>query len=311
MGRRGWKNLWAALILALAVAGFAAERRWAVHLIPQAGMLCALVAAACLWRRLWVGAALWGIAGVAALTPVLPSYVPHAAAPRPGCTLTVVTFNQYEGRPDDAAAAALLARLHPDVIFAQKAYDNVHLRDALLAQGFSGYFSFPSPTRPDLILSRIPIEHAEDDRVGIWTDVAVEGRTVRLKNMYATRPNRSWTEYLDYHEQLLRQVDAHTGPLVLAGDANSTAFTPEMRALRRRLRDAWDEAGFGAGMTFPAPWRRFGLFGPWMRIDYVLHDEAFDAVAARRIADATAAGHYPVWAELVLAGSGTAGAPCR
>ena len=50
--------------------------------------------------------------------------------------------------------------------------------------------------------------------------------------------------------------------------------------------------------------------GPWLRIDYILHDRAFDAVSARRVDDASGAGHYPVAADLVFAGAGAPGQPC-
>ena len=47
-----------------------------------------------------------------------------------------------------------------------------------------------------------------------------------------------------------------------------------------------------------------------MRIDYILHDGTFDTLSARRIHDATGAGHYPVAADLVFAGAGNPGQPC-
>jgi endonuclease/exonuclease/phosphatase family metal-dependent hydrolase len=53
------------------------------------------------------------------------------------------------------------------------------------------------------------------------------------------------------------------------------------------------------------------MIGPWLRIDYIFHNRAFDAVSARRIDDATGAGHFPVLAKLVLAGAGKPGAPCE
>jgi len=180
-----------------------------------------------------------------------------------------------------------------------------------LVEVFLRYYSFPSPTKPDLILSRFPIIRADDDPLGIWVDVAVEGRIVRLKNMYAPRPNRDWSAYVAYHAGLRQQVGDYKGPLILAGDGNATMFTPEIRALRDILQDVWDQGGFGLGFTFPGPWRRLGMLGPWLRIDYIFHDAALDTVSARRVDDVTGAGHYPVWAELHLVDAGKFGTPCK
>ena len=77
-----------------------------------------------------------------------------------------------------------------------------------------------------------------------------------------------------------------------------------MQALHEVLGDAWQTGGVGFGFTFPGPHRgRFsGRLGPWLRIDYILYDGAFDTVAVRRLADSAGAGHYPVWAKLAFAG---------
>lgn len=301
----------ALIALAVGVLGFWAAEPWSLHLMPQAGLAALAAAVLCAVLRLWPASGGFLLAGAAALAPVAPLYFPHGTPPRPGCTLSVVSFNMLENPPEFEGAARLLARLHPDIIFAQKVYGTERLRDLLLAAGLAGYYSFPSAQKPDLILSRFPITRTVEDTTGIWADIRVEGRTVTLKNMYMTRPNHDWAGYLGDHQRLRAWVSAHRGPLILSGDANTTPFTPEIRALEALLTDAWRERGFGLGATFPAPWRLMGRLGPFLRIDYIFHDSTFDAVAARRVDDATGAGHYPVWAELVFAGAGQAGSPCE
>lgn len=305
------RELSALAALGIGVAAYVAGRFWLQHFIPLIGLACVAAVALCAGLRLWVGAAGWAIAAAVALAAVIPAYLPREAVVRPGCRLSVVEFNKQEEHPDDAGAARLLARLHPDLLFAEKVYDTSGFRDVLLAAGFAGYYSFPSQQHPDLILSRFPIVRTGDEWNWFWADIAVEGREVRLENMYATRPTADWRQHLEDMAWLRARARDRHGPLILAGDANATPFAREVRELREVLPDTWDEAGWGLGATFPGPWRRAGLFGPWLRIDYIFHNAAFDAVSARRIDEAAGAGHYPVWAELALAGAGTPGEPCR
>lgn len=284
------------------------------HVVPQLGAVSLVIGVLCAARRLWIGGAVWLVTAMIALWPIAPSYLPHLANLPTGCRLSVVTFNHLEGHPDDAGAARLIAGLHPDIVFAQKVYDTEAFRAALVAAGFGGFHSFLSPGNSQLILSRFPIVRTQDDRDGIWSDVVIADAEVRLRGLYAPRPigeNGKPALYWDYYARLEQEIAARSTPLILAGDGNASIFTPEIDDLRRRLRDAWDEAGFGLGATFPGPWRRIGIFGPFVRIDYIFHDDAFAAVAARRVNDAAGAGHYPVWAELAFAGHGGAGERCQ
>jgi endonuclease/exonuclease/phosphatase (EEP) superfamily protein YafD len=305
---RRWRRESIALAALLAgIAEFALGQFWAQHLMPQIGFFCVICAVLCLICRFWVAGACWAAAAVLPLLQVAPLYLPHRATLRPGCQVTVLAFNQLEENPDNAGAAALIARRHPDILFADKVYALDEFR-GLLLEKLPDYSSAGFGAL--LILSRFPISHSSDLRFGIVADATIADREVRLLNMYMIRPNRNFAAYREEYEKLYSWLRGERGPLIVGGDGNTTAFTPEMRSIRTLLKDSWDEAGWGLGATFPGPWRRAGMVGPWMRIDYVLHDSAFDTLAARRIDEAAGAGHYPVAADLVLAGSGTPGKPC-
>jgi vancomycin resistance protein VanJ len=308
-GSHRLRELSAVAALGVAVAEFVVGHVWARNVLPQLGLGALAVAALCMLSRLYVAGAAWFGAAILALVPVVPAYLPRHSPVRPGCTLTVVNFNKEENPPDDAGAIHFLAGLHPDIIFAEKAYGPAQFAAALLAHGLAGYSSFPAGAAT-LILSRFPIIHSFAGRRIVSADILVESRTVRLLNMYITRPNLDRTAYLADYRALYRQILAEKGPLILAGDGNATVYAKEVRRLRRLVRDAWSEKGFGLGATFPGPWRRLGMLGPWLRIDYIFHNDAFDTAAVRRLAAAAGAGHYPVWAKLVLAGTGHPGEPC-
>jgi vancomycin resistance protein VanJ len=312
--RRARSSLLAFCAWAAGLAGFFAVEDTARHLIPQLGAACLLIGILCAARRLWLGGTVWIVTAAIALWPIIPNYLPRDAKRSDGCRLAVVTFNHLEGHGDNAGAAKLIAGLHPDIVFAQKVYDTEAFRDALLAAGFDGFHSFLSSGNAELILSRFPIIRTKDDHDGIWGDVAIAGEEVRLRGLYAPRPVGETGKpelYREYYARLDDEIRARTAPLIVAGDGNASIFTPEIQRLQMLLRDAWDEGGFGLGATFPGPWRRIGILGPFVRIDYIFHSDAFAAIAARRIGDAAGAGHYPVWAELSFLGHGSAQERCR
>lgn len=316
--RRLRTQLGAIVLLGICLGGFYARYDLTQHVTPQFGFACAVVAIVWAIGRLPLAAVVWFVVGTVFLWPVLPQYLPRRAAVPPGCRLVVVTFNERSDRRDDTAAAQNIVALKPDILFVQKAFTPDALRTALISAGWHHFDSLPSPGNKELIASRFPIVRSHDDRQGIWADIVIAGETVRLYGFSAPRgidegaddPGNP-TFHDDYFTTLTADIAANTGPLILAGDGNASVFSPEMKALRAEVGDAWNEAGYGLGATFPGPWRRIGWLGPFVRIDYILHNRAFAAVSARRVKDATGAGHYPVVAQLVFREHGDDGAACR
>lgn len=141
-------------------------------------------------------------------------------------------------------------------------------------------------------------------------DLDWQGQAIRLVNFHMSTPGRlspgSLLARYDIRQGQAADLAAYAsqveGPLILAGDANSAELNDAYRTITAAgLRDAWREAGFGLGFTFP---RHLGALQPaWMaRIDHVFLSGAWRITAAH-IAD-TAAGsdHRAVIVELGLAG---------
>jgi endonuclease/exonuclease/phosphatase family metal-dependent hydrolase len=68
--------------------------------------------------------------------------------------------------------------------------------------------------------------------------------------------------------------------------------------------DSYREAGWGLGFTFPAngPYATsvFQWIPPLVRLDYIFHDAAFEAVEARVWPTSGGSDHLPVFAALAL-----------
>jgi endonuclease/exonuclease/phosphatase family metal-dependent hydrolase len=90
--------------------------------------------------------------------------------------------------------------------------------------------------------------------------------------------------------RLLADLARDSGPAIVGGDANCTSLSMPYRILTGDLVDAWREAGFGLGHTFPGsdiPESDRPRLGSWYvpqwlaRIDYILHSEEWETLSAR------------------------------
>jgi endonuclease/exonuclease/phosphatase (EEP) superfamily protein YafD len=101
-------------------------------------------------------------------------------------------------------------------------------------------------------------------------------------------------------------VDGQPEPLVLLGDLNSAPMSEVYGTLSARLTDAFTEAGWGAGHTWPAEGGNFyNIPHPprLVRIDYVFHSAEWRAEEARVGGWDGVSDHHPVVARLRLLSS--------
>ena len=87
-------------------------------------------------------------------------------------------------------------------------------------------------------------------------------------------------------DRVRRHMESSPYPVIVAGDFNDTPVSYTYRVMRRGLKDAFVEAGYGAGFTYRGKY-------PPNRIDYVLYSDGiectdFDIVKVRY------SDHYPV-----------------
>jgi endonuclease/exonuclease/phosphatase family metal-dependent hydrolase len=87
-------------------------------------------------------------------------------------------------------------------------------------------------------------------------------------------------------DRVKRHIETSPYPVIVTGDFNDTPISYTYRIMRRGLKDAFVEAGYGAGFTYKGKY-------PPNRIDYILYNEEiqctdFDIVKARY------SDHYPV-----------------
>jgi endonuclease/exonuclease/phosphatase (EEP) superfamily protein YafD len=153
------------------------------------------------------------------------------------------------------------------------------------------------------VFSRYPVERMDIVLQGTWRgDPQVlrmdwQGREVTLVNFHALSTGGLWPGLVRYTtrerlETLSALADfaaGESGLLIVAGDANTTRLNTPYKLLDEVLDDAWWEAGWGLGHTFPGQissddWFTrvsFFIIPHWLvRIDHVFYSVQFRASSA-------------------------------
>ncbi len=266
--------------------------------------LTAIMAAALQRKSLGIGTLL-GLLAFLALFGKL--FLPKATPPvDPQATLTIMTYNtlgvQYRTEP----IIAVLGAENPDVVFLQEV--NPGLAEAIQSQLSKQYpYRILDPqqgVRGMGVISKFPLRASEKTLPLEWVgrpqvlEMEWNGQTITLVNFHTwpTGLGPPWAVTTNFRQreeqaQALADFAANTpGPLIVAGDANATPLNDAYRIITNQLKDAWIEAGFGFGHTFPgssgpgsARPRLLGVpFPQWMaRIDYVFVSKEWVALRAR------------------------------
>ncbi|MDH5507195.1 MAG: hypothetical protein OEZ02_08245, partial [Anaerolineae bacterium] len=141
-------------------------------------------------------------------------------------------------------------------------------------------------------LSKYPIRLTGEQLPLVWVGVpqvmALEwgNQTVHMVNfhMWATHIARAELLEENFRDReaqaavLVKYVERVNGPVIVAGDANTTSLNTAYKILASSMADTWARAGFGMGHTFPGsdlPGSSRPRIGKWMapqwfaRIDYL------------------------------------------
>lgn len=277
-------------------------------------------------RRLLGAGVLGGIALFAFLWgPLFLPRVPGARAAGP--TLTVMTWNGLgrNDHMDDFLDA--IRREDADVVCLQELS---LLQSQVLDTEFAAVYPYRlleprTGVRGMGILSRYPLRELPSAVPSEWNcvnqtaELSWDGRAIQLVNFHLLpfpedlRQAGALTQSFVRREREAVALTTwiHTlapgTPVIAAGDANAASTNRVYRVLTSMLTDAWREAGFGFGHTFPdrgaanhGGIRRIGFEPPsWLvRIDYVFHSPSWHAVRARTAASAGGSDHRGVIAEL-------------
>ena len=250
-----------------------------------------------------------------------------------GVPLRVMTANLLISNGDTSAVVATVAEQQPDVLMVQELG---HAMAGQLTEVLGGRYPYrilePSDSPSGMgILSRYPVSVAASPDVlpencscqRVILDLL--GRAVTIVHVHPPQPTIRYASWgpiplpanfdVGDTQRTLRAAIGELGapgrfpnPALVVGDFNVSDRQPFYRELRRRFGDAYRQAGWGFGFTFPnAPFdpHFFGVHTvslplvPLARIDYVLSSDAWVTVAAHT-GNMPGSDHRFVVAELIL-----------
>jgi len=310
---------------------------FAVYLfVPLPGM--ALLAALARRRGAWVALLIVTLLFFRLFGGDLLPPSPVARAGTDGPELTVMTYNVLFANTDAAPIVASItgAAAHSDSLPRSDGGglgwgpgwepDLVAFQELtpLLAQqlepAIGAQYPYRTPPHANCyaevtIWSRYPlqVEAVEDDMLCRVNSVVVDfdGQPVRVVNVHAwpyigldrASVEQSFQWRREQVTSILNMVEGQPEPLIILGDLNSTPMHEMYQALDRHLVDAFREAGWGLGHTYPAMQTRFrGMPLParLVRIDHIFHSKDWRAEAAEVRAWDGASDHLAVVARLRL-----------
>lgn len=306
--------LGAATFALLALFGFAVPEldllnHAQILLLP--GTLIAVLVLALLLRGWGRGAAvIYAVVGLAASVNVmLPEYLgslrARPAAPEDG-TITMMTHNLFGMNYEMEKVTAAIFAEDPDIIVLQEYFGEQasELHPLLLAE-YPNFVRCRGGKRANLgLYSRLPFDQQEDGACP--SDAYGTTRTAHILARFQTEDGKAFsviTTHMDWPIPVARQreqldalsevVDEIEGPMILAGDFNSTAWSYSLRqfvAGNGLVRETMNL------LTFPMSWYYFGAWRdtlPFLPLDHVMTRNGI-VVHEIHAGRATASDHLPV-----------------
>jgi len=316
-------DLMVAGILSFLLARLVVGETWPVvplldNVLDWLLLLAVPFTALAVWRREWrrvIPAGVLVIVFIALYGELfLPSWGAPTACPteQPGCAtaLRVMQFNFYNDNIDVSRLIPLLRGSGADVI----AIEEFSVRPtAAVKQQLSDVYPYQVQFGDGIpgigLISKYPIISATIVKLDeksflshLLVTLDVNGIPLRVIVAHPVPPTVAWPRGVPQYSirnsddiHALAKLASSGEPTLLIGDFNLVDQSDDYRALRAAgLHDAFREAGWGLGVTWPLR----SYLPPLMRIDYVWTTPEFTATSTWVGGDA-GSDHLPVLADLV------------
>jgi endonuclease/exonuclease/phosphatase (EEP) superfamily protein YafD len=248
----------------------------ALRPVAAVGLLVLAVVVVLVRRRWWLVALVVGMVAAVALGVVVPRAI-AGPAPGPGRTLTLLSFNVYDGHADVSALARTIHTVRPDVVVLPEAGERY--RQLLMPQvvdlGYRSWTTEP-PDSEDVNgivvlaapwLGAVTAEPLFLDTKFRWMQVTGGGLgTVRVIAVHVAAPVPELTQgWISELGRLQQWCAPGRGSNVVIGDVNATLDHSVLRSGITGCTDVAADRGEGLVATWPSSWPRW--FG--VQIDHV------------------------------------------
>jgi endonuclease/exonuclease/phosphatase (EEP) superfamily protein YafD len=285
------------------LVGWLARRHWifdlATHFVVQSAVLMVVFVAISLVFRDWRLALLAAVVLVINAARIVPLYLPADEPSSTGQRVRLLSANVHTGNRNATPFLELIQREDPDIILAMEV-DSRWIRDLSVLKARYPYFHEHS--RPDnfgiALYSRIPldtldeIELADSEVPTLLTRLTIDGRSIAFIGTHPLPPiSRDYAGLRNRQLAALGELatrEAAKGPVVLAGDLNTTSWSPIFTDLLKEsgLRDSRQGRGIQASWPTTSPLIRIPIDHVLVSPDIAIHD--------RRLGDPMGSDHWPI-----------------
>lgn len=239
--------------------------------------------------------------------------------------LTVMSFNIWGGSQSKEAARVILANGTPDIVALQEL--RPQMAELLIEEVGDFYphrvLDIGIPDNALGVLSRYPLTELDSRHLsGSGSQIQVLQVEVNHQTLTLYNCRIQGSNILVYFErgvsiadevkanlqargtlvqQLIADIATRPGPVIVAGDLNSTDQSDVYAILTRDLTDAHQAVGWGFGHTFPAyagSFRGIPIIPRQMRLDMIFYSEGFVALNSCVSSIHGESDHLPVLAQL-------------
>lgn len=231
-----------------------------------------------------------------------PQLVPQRGTDLPdGPTLRVATYNVGTGIANPVEVAEVIAALDADIVGLQDLTNDSALIPVLKAT--YPYTMLPPAHRQVGLVSRYPIiERSLFQKRILRAVVDVEGQAITVFVINPLAPEHIWFPWAYTAQdkppevaQVLEMLPHETQPVMVLCDCNTNDQSATYKLLDAQFDDAFREAGWGLGFTFPAHFTCQIPFGfPLLRLDYIWYGAGLEVYKAAVWPDSGTSDHRPV-----------------
>ncbi len=227
--------------------------------------------------------------------PYIPLFIPSQRIEHKDQSVyKVMTYSKMGRNGNIRAVADVIISEKPDILFMQE-ISGIEARDLIkyLKPHYQGKLSYN--LAKELTISRFMIEPTSDknDNAGSII-IKLPEYDVRAWNVHLQKSFFKTDGQYKQVERLAEQISHEQHPILVAGDFNATILNHPYIKIREHLDNAFEQAGFGFGFTFPSPERRIGTFFRLMRIDHIFFSKHFEINRAYVVNNSGGSDHYPV-----------------
>ncbi len=222
--------------------------------------------------------------------------------------LKVMSYNVLHSNQQMNEVVAMIKTEQPDVLVMQEVIPEIALA---LRLGLKDMYGENEPYHTyegwmgQLIVSRYPVTPGETNPdKGRLQKVTIETSAGQIDvwNIHPRTP-LTWQDQQWQIDNLVQDIKQHQGPLIVAGDLNTTDHSETYQMVERELGNAHWDAGWGFGFTFPSKRpqvRGIPVLVPMVRIDHIFYSDHFYVHRAATLDNNAGSDHLPVIAELSI-----------